>query len=356
MAGEIAVPRGPHAANEAALRMISADSHVMEPADLWTTRLDRAYRDRAPVFKPRTQDQFQGHPGGHDPRARITEMEQDGVSAEVLYPTLALTLFGLRDAALQAACFRTYNDWLIEYCRAAPGRLVGAAAISLYDVEAGVAELERCRRAGLRGSIIWQVPHPDLPFASPHYDRFWAASQALGMPVSFHILTGFGWAHAGFEALAWQENIKGAVLGELDEAGRAVFDLILNRVLERFPKLSIVLVETEIGWLPWVIEKLDQKLVKIGKAGIGPGASAYSLKPSEYCRRQVHATFFNDPVGTRMLGWWGAENCMWSSDYPHPNSTWPESRAVIARDLGYLDPERRARLAWKNAAALYGID
>ncbi len=347
MAAEITTSTAEH--------LISADSHVMEPVDLWVERLPAAWRAKAPRFVKRDQGHFQGHPGGSDPRARIDEMERDGVSAEVLYPTLALTLFGMRDAALQAACFRVYNDWLIEYCRAAPSRLLGVAAISLYDIDAAVAEMERCRRAGMRGTIIWQVPHPDLPFASSHYDRFWAASQDLGMPVNFHILTGFGWSSDGFEVLGWQQNVRGAVLGELDEAAQVIFDLVLNGVLERFPRLQIVLVETEIGWMPWVIEKLDQKLVKVAKASGGKGVGTLSLKPSEFCRRQVHATFFNDPVGTRMLDWWGADNCMWSSDYPHPNSTWPNSREVIARDLGYLDAERRARLTWKNVTALYGL-
>ena len=117
-------------------------------------------------------------------------MEVDGLSAEVLYPTLGLELFGLDDAKLQEACFRVYNNWLIEYCRVAPQRLVGVAAISVYDIDHAIQELERCRKAGLKGAMIWQAPHKELPFRSVHYNRFWETAQELDVPISLHILTG----------------------------------------------------------------------------------------------------------------------------------------------------------------------
>jgi len=152
--------------------IVSADSHVMEPVDLWKTRVPPQYRDAAPLFPPhKLGEGFQQRPGGHDPHARIKEMEVDGLSAEVLYPTLMLGLFALPDARLQEACFRVYNDWLLEYCSIAPHRLIGIAAVSVYDIDQAVKELERCRRQGLKGALIWQAPHPDLPLHSPHYDK-----------------------------------------------------------------------------------------------------------------------------------------------------------------------------------------
>jgi len=171
--------------------IVSADSHVMEPVDLWKTRVPRELREAAPLFPPhKLGEGFQQRPGGHDPHARLKEMEVDGLAAEVLYPTLMLGLFSLHDARLQQACFRVYNDWLVDYCSVAPHRLIGIGAISVYDIEHAVAELERCRKAGLHGALIWQAPHPDLPFYAAHYDRLWAAAQELAMPVSMHILTG----------------------------------------------------------------------------------------------------------------------------------------------------------------------
>lgn len=157
--------------------IISADSHVMEPPDLWAKGVPESFKDKAPRFpEHKVGEGFQKHPGGQDPHCRIQEMEVDGLSAEILYPTLGLDLFGLDDPALQEACFRTYNDWLIEYCQTSPQRLIGIPAISVYNIDHAVQELERCHKAGLKGAIIWQAPHADLPFRSDHYDRFWGRS------------------------------------------------------------------------------------------------------------------------------------------------------------------------------------
>ena len=197
--------------------LISSDSHVMEPPDTLKERVAPAFREQAPAFpKLQVGESFQTHPGGSDPNYRIKEMETDGLSAEVLYPTYLLPHFAMDDGKLQAACFRAYNDWLIDYCKVAPKRLIGIAAISVYDIDEAVKELERCAKAGLRGSIIWQAPHPDLPFHSEHYNKFWAASQDLNMPVNLHILTGhgyhketvFGNKRTGVEAYRGSVNLK----------------------------------------------------------------------------------------------------------------------------------------------------
>src|SRR6266436_1557590 len=169
----------------AELRVISADSHVMEPADLWQARLDKKFRDQAPrVVKNENRagfsftapgmtpfpaaggfaigksgDELKEHltkgyeaarPSGWDPAERLKDQDVDGVEAEVLYTTLGMRLFSLEDAALQRACFRAYNDWLAEFCSFNPKRLVGNALVSLEDIGEGIKELERCARIGLR--------------------------------------------------------------------------------------------------------------------------------------------------------------------------------------------------------------
>ncbi len=115
----------------------------------------------------------------------------DGVKAELLYPSLGGRLFHIEDAALQEACVQVYNDWLIEYCKTAPDRLLGIAMISAYDADRAAKELERCKKEGLCGASIWQLPPPELPFTSSHYESFWAAAQDLAMPISLHINTGY---------------------------------------------------------------------------------------------------------------------------------------------------------------------
>lgn len=329
--------------------VISADSHVIEPMKLWTERLPASMRDVRLPFVGRAE-KADNRPGGHNPNERVKEMALDGVSAEVLYPTLALTLFGLDDAALQEACFRVYNDWLIEYCSAAPDRLLGIPCIPAYDIDKGIKELERCAKNGLKGAIIWQSPHKDLPFTSGHYDRFWAAAQEMNAPVSLHILTGHNYSKDMFGGDQYQ-LFRGATNLKMVENTNALFDIIMSGVLERFPRLTLVNVETEIGWIPFFLQQLDYYWQRFG--------SKYPLPikkmPSEYFNRQVWSTFFNDPVGARYLKEWGHDTCMWSNDYPHGNSPWPHSRDVIQRDLAGLPLSLQHKLVRENVVRLYDM-
>jgi predicted TIM-barrel fold metal-dependent hydrolase len=333
--------------------LISADSHVMEDPHLWERRLPAALRDQAPVFPERELGgHFQAHPGGWDPAARVGEMAADGVSAEVLYPSFGLDLFGMKDAALQEACFRVYNDWIAEYCSAAPERLFGIPMISAFDINHAVAELERCRAAGLIGALIWQEAPAELPFGSDHYEPLWAAAEALDAPISLHILTGprHPWPREFVRGRREaRQSFREAVNLKLLDASNAVSDLISTGVLERHPNLKFVLVENEISWIPFYLSQYDKYF------GRGTLDSPMKLSPGEYFERQFFATFFNDPPAGWLLGHWGTNSCMWSNDYPHPNSTWPNSREVIARDLGHLPEAARARLLRDNVAELYKL-
>jgi predicted TIM-barrel fold metal-dependent hydrolase len=243
--------------------LISADSHVIEDPYFWENRLPASFKDHAPVFPERqVGGLFQAHPGDWDPHERVQEMAMDGVSGEVLYPSFALDLFGLQDAALQEACFRVYNDWIMEYCAVAPERLYGVACIPTYDIDHGVAELQRCRQAGLPAAMVWQAPPPELSFATDHYERLWAAAQDLEVPISLHILTGqpFPWprqVNRGGRRQAFQ-TMRSAVNSKLLHASNAVSDLIMTGVLERYPRLKFVLVENEVSWIPFYLGQYDK--------------------------------------------------------------------------------------------------
>ena len=335
--------------------IVSSDSHVMEPVDLWKKGVEEKYRDAAPLFPPhQVGEGFQKHAGGWDPHARMKEMETDGLSAEVLYPTYLLPHFAMDDAKLQEVSFRAYNDWLIEYCSTSPKRLIGIAAISVYNIDEAVKELERCAKAGMKGSIIWQAPHPDLPFHSDHYNKFWAASQDLNIPVHLHILTGhgyhkqtvFGNKRTGVEAYRGSVNLK------LKEIIDAFFELIFYGVFERYPKLQFVGVENEIGWMPFMMQQWDYYYNRFKEVNPLP----ISKNPSEYFKTQIFGTFFRDTVAGHNFEWWGQDNCMWSNDYPHGNSTWPESKKYIDRDLGHLPADIRKKLVYSNVKELYNID
>jgi uncharacterized protein len=335
--------------------LISSDSHVMEPSGILAERVPNSFKDQVPRF-PQLEvgSSFQTHPGGSDPTHRIKEMETDGLSAEVLFPTYLLPHFAMDDGKLQAVCFRAYNDWLIDYCKVSPKRLIGIAAISVYDIDEAVKELERCAKAGIKGSIIWQAPHPDLPFHSEHYNKFWAASQDLQIPVHLHILTGhgyhkesvFGNKRTGVEAYRGSVNLK------LKEIIDAYFELIFYGVFERYPKLRFVGVENEIGWMPFMLQQWDYYYNRFKKVNPLP----ITKNPSEYFKNQISGTFFRDTVAGHNFEHWGQDNCMWSNDYPHGNSTWPESRKYIDRDLGHLPPDIRKKLVYTNVKNLYDID
>ena len=347
------------------LLLISGDSHVSEPEDLWQTRLPASLRDKAPMFPKRrvgaghsANSLNESRPGGQDPTLRVDEMKQDGVSAEVLFPTLGLRLYAQEDAELQEACFRVYNDWLIDYCSVAPERLFGVACVSMYNIDHAIEEMRRCKDAGMVGAMIWQVPPAELPFTkTEHYEPFWAAAQDLDMPVDLHILTGFDYSRnltgdrgGPLEAHRGSVNLK--TLGAMN----TVMDIIFTGVLERYPNLTVNVVESEIGWIPFALQQWDYYVQRFGSTKAdSPRPLPIKMLPSEYFDRQMSATFFNDPIGGRILQFWGQDNCMWSTDYPHPNSPWPESRQYLAKNLGHLSRETITKLVRDNVARFYKI-
>ena len=338
--------------------LISADSHVMEAADFMEKRLPDNLRSRAPRFpEERIGERHQAHAGGRDRNERVGEMEIDGLSAEVLYPSYPMKLYSLgrQDADLQEACFRAYNDWLVEYCQAAPDRLIGIGMISAYDIESAVLETQRCKQLGMGGVMIWQCPPEELPFASSYYDPFWQVAEELRMPVSIHSLTGIGEGARRFPGRSVDregvDRYRGRNYSQLDVAN-TLFEIIFSGALHRFPQLRVVLVENEIGWIPFTLQGWDRSVEKFA----ANTTLSIDRPPSEYFNRQVYATFFNDDVGGKMLSWWGKDNFMWSNDYPHPNSTWPHSKEAIGRTLGHLNDEDREKVLTSNVARLYDID
>ena len=373
----------------AELQLISSDSHVSEPPDLWVERIDTKYRDRAPrvVLNPEGQEGaylvYEGYPphnlaiglgagrtpeelaaflktgtyadarpGGWDPAQRLPDMELDGVEAEVLYTTLGFRLFWLKDAGLQRACFRVYNDWLAAYCSYAPKRLKGLALISLYDPKEGAQELERCAKLGLKGAMIWCSPPADQPYSSELYDPFWAAAQDLDMPVSLHAIT-------GMERIPWEYGAEKRAMRSTvtpHEIEKSFSILILSGVLERFPRLKIVSAENNCGWLPYYLQRMDRGFARFGPSGtVTPWPTKLTLKPSEYFRRQMYCTFIDDSFGVASRQWIGVDNVMWSSDYPHTASTWPHSRDIIERDfkeVSEVEKRKIVRRTSPNSTAL----
>ena len=334
---------------------ISADAHVAEPLDLWRERMPARYRDRAFHWPGQRLGKGQyRREGGWDPAARLRDMAADGVVADVLYPTRAKSVFRLDyEPEIAEAAARVYNDWMIEFCAHAPDRLWGQALLPLWNVENAIIEMERCRAEGLAGVTTWMVPPDGLRFSSEHYERFWDAAEATATPVSMHINNGFGPYAEAAESVRTRN--KGDALAELSFtasghkkiAADTLTDIICSGVLERHPRLKIIVAETEVGWIPFWLEELDKRLRRKGEL---------PLLPSEYFYRQCYATFSDDPVGGQLLARWGGGSFLWANDYPHPGTgdTWLFSGAIIERDLGHLPAETRANVVRGSVAALYG--
>jgi predicted TIM-barrel fold metal-dependent hydrolase len=362
-------------------RLISADSHVNEPPDLWVTRVDKKYRERAPRLaldvpgKEGAYFLYEGYaphpigigfgagkspeelktfltqatyadarPGGWDPAERKKDNAIDGVEADVLYTTLGFRIFWLRDPGLQADCFRVYNDWLAAFVSYDPKHMAGLAMISLYDPKAGARELERCAKLGLKGAMIWCSPPQEQPYSSDIYDPFWAAAQELKMPISLHAITGMGME----SQWNWGERyMRSTVLSHEVEKSFSV--LIFSGVLDRFPNLQIVSAENNCGWIPYFLQRMDRFAERSRDLKI-------KLKPSEYFARQMWATYIFDHVGVQSRRFIGVDRMMWSSDYPHQASSWPKSQDVVARDFEGASPEDIFKITRGNVARLYGFE
>jgi predicted TIM-barrel fold metal-dependent hydrolase len=362
--------------------IISADSHFVEPPEMWIERVDKQYRDRA----PRVAKNLDGRSGWflvcedleptngsgffaggvereelaeflefgyeaapdhiRDPAARIAAQDADGVSAEVMYASYGMSMFHIRDDGLREACFRAFNDWAAEYCSYDQHRLIGIGLIALDDVDAAVIELHRIADRGLRGAMIWAEAPEEMPYSDQRFDPFWSAAEDLDMKLSLHSLTS---KRKNFRADPAGLIYRSIVLYQ--EIARTLTDFVINGVLERHPRLRVVSVENELGWLPFHLWRMDQLREMLQP--VSP--IVLTAEPSSYFHRQIFATFVDDPFFSSTVPAIGAKNLMWSSDFPHLQSSYPHSREVIAKHLGEISPEARQDIVRANVARLYDI-
>jgi predicted TIM-barrel fold metal-dependent hydrolase len=292
------------------------------------------------------------HPGGWDPKARLTEQDRDGVVAEVLYPSIGMLLCNHPDADYKKACFDAYNVWITEFQSAAPQRLVGLGQTALRSVEEGVADLERIAELGLRGVMLPGVAgcHADGDYDHPRWDPFWRAAVELGLPLSFHILT------SGSDVLGASQfrgpkmnSFLGIIRGCQDILGT----LIYGGVFERHPNLKVVCVEADAGWAPHWMYRADHAFTRHRN---WLDTDALSRMPSDYFRDNVYLTFQDDWVAFHVTHLLNHERLMWANDHPHSDATWPDSQRVLAEHTADLDTDVRDAIVWRNCAALYGLD
>jgi predicted TIM-barrel fold metal-dependent hydrolase len=377
----------------AELMLDSADTHIVEPPDLWTERIDRKFRDRAPEIRRLDNGSdwwfaddilvtspFSGtqtgmrfvdpehitinveiadlREGSHIPDAMVTDLDADGVRIAVLYPTTGVAMMRLPDTELVTAIARAYNDWLAEFCAAHPDRLKGLAVILTDDVEAGARELERCVGLGLVGGTIPIRPLPDMPYDSPDYDRLWATAEALGVPLTMHISSQRNPPAApGQEKTVSLLTTKGRFGTAANDAlmRDSLTEMVYGGVFERFPGLRVGSVECEIGWAPFWLVRMDHSYTLM-PAQVARRFSEGRL-PSDVVRDHVFFSFLEDRIGIRLRDIIGVDNLVWGSDYPHVESTWPKSRELLEeRILEGCSADEKHKITSANVRRIYRLD
>lgn len=359
----------------------SCDDHLdlrAVPPEVWQSRMPKELADRGPRVMDRDgqptwvcNDRVlgrSGHGAGADaiknvsaigragieddgfrasnPELRLEDMDRDGLWASVIYGPVPLTL-SIPEPDLQTACYAAWNDWAIEeFNAAAPDRLCVLPFLPSHSPEAAVAELERCATIGHRGAIIDVF---DFDAGDPAWDRLWAAADHTGLPLSFHIKGGAS-PRLSYQIGKWQSAAFASLLPlQLDEA---LSIMIFSGALERHPGFRLVLAESGVGWLPYYLTRMDLEWENLRDAI----DDAPSISPTELFRRQVIATFEEEPLAPQLIPLLGADWCMWASDYPHTDSTFPESQRAIEETLGALPVEDRRKITALNCARLYHFE
>ena len=364
------------------LQLVSGDSHINEPPDLWTTHLPERFRSRAPRMESLEQGDAwivegardpisfgnnicggfppedctpwkrweEARPGGYDPVARIVEQEQDGVDAEVLYPTprLSNTLFTHRtDAEFHLACIVAYNDWLSEYCSSSRDRLIGVAMMPTIGVDTAIGELHRALSLpGIGGALLGMYPSGGSAISTED-DGFWSAIQEAHVPLSIHVSLADQAGDVG------SVRLPAGVRGEFRafDAPIRAFEFIHSGALDRFPDLRLVIAEVDCSWIPYVKEQFDDRFTRRPKA-LRP---SLERMPSEYFDRNLFFTYIIDSYAIVTRKHIGVSQMMWSSDYPHFTTAWPNSWKVIDEQFAGVPEDEKHAIIAGNAARLYNL-
>ena len=354
-------------------RLYSCDDHldIMNvPRDLRTARLPQEYREAGPHVVERegkhlwlVGDKPMGLSGRmdaaitalsrvpdleddgfrpSDPKLRLEDMERDDIRASIVYGPGALTGFPIDDPQLGKLVLRAWNDWAAEVFNAyAPDRLSALPFLPTGSAEDAVEEFERVVGLGHRGAVINPF---EMRLEDRGWDRLWAAATAADIHISFHIGGGSRldpmviWERAPFSSVCPMQ---------LDEP---LAILIFSGALERHPDFKLVLAESGVGWLPYFIARMDNQFEE---HCLPYPDQCIHTRPSELLNRQIYATFEEEPLGPTLIALMRPDNLMWACDYPHPDSTWPNSRAAIDHSLGALGPDTVRKVTGETCQRLY---
>ena len=369
---------------------ISVDEHVQEHPEVWTKRLSRArWGGRIPYLEKNSDGTEQWIVDGrqieldgvadcgaampdrtrnprrwsevpasvYDPKERLKVMDAAGIDYAVLYPTVAGSggqIFGrIGDAELELACVQAYNDWLMEERVSVSDRFIPQCLTPLFPIDAAVKEIRRAVKNGHRGVI-----YPSVPMelrAVPHvndsiYDPLWTACQELGVPICFHAGACAAIQIPAYEGYSPTIAAASQAITRPASTVSVLVNLLISKILMRFPSLKVVLAESGLGWGAYLLEYTDFQAT-----GDQLPQNGYDLMPSELFRRSCYLVGWYDQASLRVRSYIGSDNILWSTQFPLATSTWPNTQAALAKSFDAIDEVDRRKILWQNAARLYKI-
>jgi uncharacterized protein len=352
------------------VRVVDADGHVNEPEDLWAAYLPAEFLDRAPrrvrddegrprniiggeMLDPIPMAAAWSEPGrptgGWDPRARLADMDAEGIDQAVLFPTTGLFFAGVDDPALETELCRAYNNWLADYCTTDRRRLIGVATVPQHDLDAAVVEAKRAiSELGFRGIMLRPNPIAGRLLHDPAYEPLWAAAAELDAPIAIHEGTTLNVVQSGrdrFDDFAYQHACSYP-----HEQQMACISFTCAGILERHPDLRVVFLESGCGWIAWWLERLDEHMEEWEHATTPP-----PLEPSEYFARQCFvSTEPNEHSLPAVISLIGDDSIIFASDYPHPDAIFPGAVRALA-DRSDVDAESRTKILDTNARRCFAL-
>lgn len=391
--------------------MISVDDHVIEPPHVWQDRLPARYRDVGPrvvrdrageawmyedtrnptlglmaaagndkeEFSPTPLGYDEMRPGCYDSKARLEDMDRDGVLASLTFPTVprfcGQLFYEGKDKELGLLCVKAYNDWMIEeWCGSAPGRFIPMIILPLWAPQLAAEEIQRCAAKGAKAIAFSENPFPlGLPSihdADGYWDPVWAAAQDTDMPICCHIGSSSKMPITSPDA----PYIVTVTLGPLNAAWTCI-DWLFSGNFIRFPKLKLCLSEGGIGWIPYLLERAEYALDRQGAwstkkelkfeftdAGLqmllkeNDRSAAFAIPPTQLFRDHIYGCFIDDEHGARWIDTIGVDNVMIETDYPHSDSTWPNSRENARQRLLGRPPEQIEKILRGNAKRVFNFE
>ena len=370
-------------------RLISADSHVMEPLDLWWNALGHEFGDRTPRYLSEYRGErgnffytgYQGWPVswlrdnrpeteraaleaaergmeacGYDPVIRVRFQQEAGIAAEVMNPTRLMNVMRNPDTEVLRACSEVYNDWLAEFVSHAPKRLVGVSVIPTDDVDWAVRELQRTAQKGLVSTMIHcQAPEGRPPYRDTRYDRFWAAACDTDTPITLHILTGRKLdpiASAHFQTAEEAGDNPALWVDLLNEIQLVLAnDFIFGGILDRFPQLKVICSEFEVSWVPGFMARLDQTEDVAPRLKI----PTLKMKASDYMRERIWHGFIDDTAAGFAIPYVGTSRVLWGSDFPHIRSMGLDAESTVYKLIADLSPNEQQMVVGGNAAEVFRV-